>query len=47
MTSLIGQQSILIQILPNIWWSKGNQTIKFGQLIEVKKKHTMKFVQLI
>ena len=29
-------QSILKHILPNISRSKGNQTIKFGQLIEYK-----------
>ena len=34
MTSQPGQQTIVIHILPNILRSKGNQTIKFGQLIE-------------
>ena len=34
MTSQPGQQTIVIHILPNISRSKGNQTIKFGQLIE-------------
>ena len=34
MTSLPGQQTIVIHILPNISRSKGNQTMKFGQLIE-------------
>ena len=34
MTSQTGQQIITIQILPNISRSKGNQTMKFGQLIE-------------
>ena len=34
MTSQSGQQTIAILILPNIWRSKGNQTMKFGQLIE-------------
>ena len=33
-----GLQTIAIQILPNISQSKGNQTIKFGQLIEVTKE---------
>ena len=33
MTSQTGKQSIKIHILPNISTSKGNQTIKFGQLI--------------
>ena len=34
MTSQPGQQTIIIQILSNICRSKGNQTIKFGQLID-------------
>ena len=34
MTSQSAQQTILIHILPNISSSKGNQTLKFGQLIE-------------
>ena len=34
MTSQPGYQSIVIHILPNISRSKGNQTMKFGQLIE-------------
>ena len=34
MTSQTGQQIITIQILPNISRSKGNQTMKFGQLID-------------
>ena len=34
MTSQPGEQTILMQILPNISRSKGNQTMKFGQLIE-------------
>ena len=34
MTSQPGQQTILIQILPNISRSNGNQTMKFGQLVE-------------
>ena len=34
MTSQSGQQTIVMHILPNISRSKGNQTIKFGQLIE-------------
>ena len=33
-TSQSGQQTIVLQILPNISGSKGNQTMKFGQLIE-------------
>ena len=34
MTSQPGKQTIVIPILPNILGSKGNQTVKFGQLIE-------------
>ena len=34
MTSQPGQQIIAIHILPNILRSKGNQAMKFGQLIE-------------
>ena len=34
MTSQPGQQTIAIHILPNISRNKGNQTMKFGQLIE-------------
>ena len=33
-TSKLGYQTTVIHILPNISRSKGNQTIKFGQLIE-------------
>ena len=34
MTSQPGQQTIEIYILPNISRNKGNQAVKFGQLIE-------------
>ena len=34
MTSQSGQQTIAIHILTNISRTKGNQAIKFGQLIE-------------
>ena len=34
MTSQPGKQTIAIHILPNILKSKGNQIMKFGQLIE-------------
>ena len=34
MTSQPGQQTLVIRILPNILRCKGNQTMKFGQLIE-------------
>ena len=39
MTSKTGQQIITIQILPNFWRSKGNQSMKFGQLIKYKKRN--------
>ena len=34
MTSQTGQQITTIHLLPNISRSKGNQAMKFGQLIE-------------
>ena len=34
MTSQAGQQIFTIHVLPNISRSKGNQSIKFGQLIK-------------
>ena len=37
MTSQPGLQAIAVQILPNTSQSKGNQTIKFGELIEYNK----------
>ena len=37
MTSKPSLQTIAIHILPNISQSKGNQTMKFGQLMEYKK----------
>ena len=36
MTSQPGTQTIKIQILTNIWRSKGNQAIKFGKLIDIR-----------
>ena len=38
MTSQPGKQTIAIHILTNISRSKGNQTMKFGQLIEYNMK---------
>ena len=38
MTSQTGLQTITINILPNISQSKGNHTMKFGRLVESKKK---------
>ena len=37
MTSQPGQQTIEMHILPNISRSKGNQAMKFGQVIEDNK----------
>ena len=37
MTSQPGLQTIAVHRLPNIRQNKGNQTIKFGQLIECNK----------
>ena len=34
MTSQLGEQAIVIHILPNNSRSRGNQTMEFGQLIE-------------
>ena len=39
MTSQPGQQRIVIHILPNISKSKGNQTMKFDQLIECNMRN--------
>ena len=51
MTSQPGQRTIAIHILPNISRSKGNQTMKFGQLVEYQmrnifsKNHTQNVVE--
>ena len=39
MTSQPGLQTITIHILTNISLSKGNQTMKFGQLLEYNKRN--------
>ena len=39
MTLQPGLETIAIHILPNISQSKGNQTMKFGQLIEYNKRN--------
>ena len=39
MTSQTGQQIILIPILPNISRNKGDQAMKFGQLIECNMRN--------
>ena len=39
MTSQLGKQTIAIHILPNVSRRKGNQTMKFGQLIEYNMRN--------
>ena len=39
MTSQPGKQKITIHILPNISRSNGNQTMKYGQLIEYNMRN--------
>ena len=39
MTSQSGKQTIAIHILPNVSRSKGNQTMKVGQLIEYNMRN--------
>ena len=39
MTSQPGKQTVIIQILPNISRSKGNQTMKFGHIIEYNTRN--------
>ena len=39
MTSQPGLQTIQIHIFPNVSQSKGNQTMKFGQLIAHNKRN--------
>ena len=39
MTSQPGQETIAIHIVPNISQSKGNQTMKLGQLIGYIKRN--------
>ena len=39
MMSQPGSQAIVIRILPNISRSKGNQTMKFGKVIECKMRN--------
>ena len=40
MTSQTSKQTITIHVLPDILRSKGNQTMKFCQLIEYNKRNT-------
>ena len=39
MTSQPGKQAVAIHILPNVSKSKGNEIMKFGQLIECNMKN--------
>ena len=39
MTSQLGLQKIAIHMLPDISQSKGNQTMKFGQLMEYNNRN--------
>ena len=39
MTSSPGYQTVTVDILPNISPSKGNPTMKFGQLLEHNKRN--------
>ena len=39
MTSQPGLQTIVIHMLTNISQSKGNQNVRFGQLIEYNKRN--------
>ena len=39
MTSLLGKQTIALQILPKISRRKGNETMKFDQLIEYNMRN--------
>ena len=38
MTSDPGQQTITVHIFPDISRSKGNQTMKFGQVIDIARE---------
>ena len=38
LTSQAGLQTVTMHMLPNISQSKGNQTMKFGQLIDITKE---------
>ena len=40
MTLQSGKKTVAIHILPNISRSKDNQTIKFGQLIEINMRNS-------
>ena len=41
MTSYTGKQRITVHILPNISRSKGNKTVKYGQLMEYNMKNIL------
>ena len=41
MTSQPGKQTVAIHVLPNVLKGKGNQTMKFGELIEYKMRNIL------
>ena len=45
MTSQSGKQVIAIHILPNILRSKGNETMKFGQLVKYNLRNIFNVVE--
>ena len=47
MTAQIGNQVITLHIFPNILRSKGNQTTKFGQLIDYSMRKGFFFQKTI
>ena len=44
MGSQHGKQTNAINVLPNIPWSKGNQTMKYGQLTKCKAAFTLIYI---
>ena len=45
MTLQLGEQTITVDIMPNISQSEGNHAIKFGQLIEYNKINNISILQ--
>ena len=41
MTSQPGKQTVAIHVLPNVLKGKGNQTMKFGELIEYNMRYIL------
>ena len=41
MTSQPGKQTVAIHVLPNVLKGKGNQTMKFGELLEYKMRNIL------